>query len=140
MRALLLILLLYPFLEIATLVSLADHFGSGPVLLWVIFTAILGIGMLRNQKLAALLTLGSVLNQGERVSIYSLLWPLRYLLAGILFLIPGVISDLFAVLLLLPFKGPALPVGPRPTGTVEDVIEGEYHRVDEPTDPSRRIN
>jgi UPF0716 protein FxsA len=82
MRAILLLLLLYPLLEIATLVTLAHHLGGGVVFLLVVASSLLGIWMLRNQKLGALLTLSSVLRQGQQVSLYSLLWPLRYALSG----------------------------------------------------------
>jgi len=141
MRIFLLLLLLYPLLEIATLVALADHFGGGTVLLIVLASSLLGVWMLRNQKLGALLTLSSVLRQGGQVSLYSLLWPLRYALSGLLFAIPGIISDLLAILLLLPFKGPALKVPVAGHGnSPDDVIEGEYSRVDKTSDPQQRLH
>ncbi|TCW32754.1 FxsA family protein [Gulbenkiania mobilis] len=141
MRGLLLFLLLYPFLEIAGLVMLADRIGGGPTLLWLLFTGVLGLAMLRNQRVGTLLTLGAMFRQGERVSLYSLLWPVRYLLAGLLFLIPGVISDVLAVLLLLPLAGPKLrPPGPGGPSAPEGVIEGEYTRVDDTQDPNRRLH
>lgn len=145
MRTFLILLLLYPFAEIAALVALADHFGGLAVFVFVVLSSLLGLWMLRNQQIGALFTLGSVMRQGDRVSLYSLLWPLRYLLAGVLFLIPGVISDLAAVLLLLPFKGPSIAVnaraatGPGPAAD-PDIIDGEYTRVDKTTPPDRRLH
>ncbi|OWY40813.1 membrane protein FxsA [Xenophilus sp. AP218F] len=144
MRIFLLMLLFYPFAEIAALVALADHIGGMATLLLVVCSSLLGMWMLRNQKLGALLTLGSLMRQGDRVSVYSLLWPLRYALAGVFFLVPGVISDLFAVLLLLPFKGPEIAVnrGPAAPGHAagDDVIEGEYSRVDDAAPPGNRLH
>jgi UPF0716 protein FxsA len=134
MRTILLIVLLYPFLEIAALVTLAGHFGALAVLLYVCLSAVFGCWMLRNQKLAALLTLGSVVRQGETISIYSLLWPLRYTLAGVLFIVPGVFSEIAAIALLLPLKGPQLRTRAAPDS---DVIEGEYHHVDDERDRLR---
>ncbi|POZ63262.1 FxsA family protein [Chromobacterium alticapitis] len=147
MRALPLLLLIYPFAEIAALVALAGRIGGFAVFMLVILSSLLGLWMLRNQKLGALLTLGSVLRQGDKVSLYSLLWPLRYALAGLLFLLPGLLSDLAAILLLLPLKGPDIQLrtaGPSPgpaAGPAQngDIIEGEYHRVDEDTPPGRRL-
>ncbi|WP_434630903.1 FxsA family protein [Chromobacterium sp. CV08] len=144
MRALLLLLLIYPFAEIAALVALADHIGGLAVFLLVVLSSMLGLWMLRHQKLGALLTLGSMMRQGDKVSLYSLLWPLRYALAGVLFLLPGLLSDLAAILLLLPLKGPDIQLRTAPPapggGTASgDVIEGEYNRVDEQTPPERRI-
>jgi len=147
MRGLLFLLLLYPFAEIATLVMLADKIGAGWTLLFVIASALLGLTMLRNQKIGALLTLGAMFRQGEQVSIYSLLWPLRYVLAGVFFLIPGLISDVLAVLLLLPLKGPSITMrngaatgpGSTPPGSNPDIIEGEYTRVDESVKHDRHL-
>lgn len=132
-----LILLLFPFTEVALLVMLADRFSGTAVLLYLLASALLGIVMLRNQRIGALLTLGSLLGQRENTSLYSLLWPLRYTLAGVLFIIPGVLSEIAGILLLLPLKGPrfaqAAPMRdattPPPHGA--DIIEGEYHRVDD---------
>lgn len=128
---LLLSILLFPIAELTLLIMLASAIGAPATLLYLLASAVLGALMLRNQKLAALLTLGSVWRQGDRVSVYSLLWPLRYLLAGVLFIIPGVLSELAAIVLLLPLKGPDLAVSAaRPVD--DGVIEGEYERVDEP--------
>ncbi|UTH75474.1 FxsA family protein [Chromobacterium sp. IIBBL 290-4] len=151
MRALPLLLLLYPFAEIATLVALAGRIGGFAVFLLVMLSSLLGLWMLRNQKLGALLTLGSVMRQGDKVSLYSLLWPLRYALAGLLFLLPGLLSDVFAILLLLPFKGPDISLGGRAAGPMgpmgpagqnggSDIIEGEYSRVDETQPTDRRLH
>ncbi|SUX29162.1 FxsA family protein [Chromobacterium vaccinii] len=145
MRVLPLLLLIYPFAEIAALVALADRIGGLAVFLLVVLSSMLGLWMLRNQKLGALLTLGSVMRQGDKVSLYSLLWPLRYALAGLLFLLPGLLSDLAAILLLLPLKGPDISLrttGPDPAAgpaASSDVIEGEFSRVDETTPPGRRL-
>lgn len=140
MRGLLLLLLLYPFAEIATLVAMTDAWGGGVTMLWIIVSALIGIAMLRNQQLGALLTLGSLMHQGDRIPLYSLLWPLRYLLAGVLFLIPGVISDILALLLLLPLKGPSIKRPTMPPSAADNVIDGEYTRVDDPTDRSRHLH
>jgi UPF0716 protein FxsA len=126
------LILLFPVVEIMLLVALASHIGFMATLLYLILSALLGSWMLRNQELGALLTAGSVVRQGSRVSIYSLLWPVRYALAGVLFIIPGILSEIAAVALLLPLKGPAIrtaPAGPAPDS---DVIEGEFQRVDTP--------
>jgi UPF0716 protein FxsA len=141
----LLIILAFPIAEITLLSMLASHIGVFGMLLYLIASALLGSWMLRNQKLGALLTMGSLMRQGEGISIYSLLWPLRYALAGVLFILPGILSELAGVVLLLPLKGPALKAtttGQGPMPPDEDVIEGEFQRVDEPrpsiADPSTR--
>lgn len=146
MRAFLIILLLYPFAEIFSLLSLADAIGGGWTIAWLLFTVLLGVVMMRNSKLASLLTIGSVLKQGQ-VSLLALLWPLRVMLAGLLFAIPGLISDVLALLLMLPWRGPTLAnmVPPSPTAGTNnagsgDIIEGEYQRVDKTVDPKSRLH
>jgi len=134
MRIFLLILLVFPFAEIALLSMLASHIGVLGMLLYLIISALLGSWMLRNQKIAALLTAGSILRQGEGLSIYSLLWPLRYSLAGVLFILPGILSELAAILLLLPLKGPSLKTATASHPMGDDVIEGEFQRVNDPVE------
>ncbi|MDC7709683.1 FxsA family protein [Vogesella indigofera] len=146
MRAFLIVLLLYPFAEIFSLVTLADAIGGGWTIAWLLLTVLLGVAMMRNSKLASLLTIGSVLKQGQ-VSLLALLWPLRVMLAGLLFAIPGLISDVLALLLMLPWRGPTLanmaPPSPPPPADGSaggDIIEGEYQRVDKTVDPNSRLH
>lgn len=142
MRGFLLALFIYPFVEIATLVMMTSHLGASFTLFWVIASALLGILMLRNQQVGRLLTLGAVFKQGDQISLYSLLWPLRYVLAGVLFIIPGVISDILAIILLLPLKGPQIKMQETHFGQWQnqsyqdngDVIEGEYTSKNDPKD------
>ncbi|TDR80347.1 FxsA family protein [Paludibacterium purpuratum] len=128
--------LLLPVIEILLLASLASHIGLFATLLYLLLSALLGSWMLRHQKVGALLTLGSLLRNGEGISIYSLLWPLRYSLAGVLFIIPGVLSEIVGIVLLLPLKGPRVNLGAKPTAHPmdEEVIEGEFQRVDTPSE------
>ncbi|MGL6071055.1 FxsA family protein [Craterilacuibacter sp.] len=141
MRAILLLILAYPFLEVTSLIYMAGKLGGGFVLFWVLASALIGIVMLRNQRMATLLTLGALFNQKGNVSVYSLLWPVRYLLAGVLFLIPGIISDILAVILLLPLSGPGPKVRMPEAGAPRDgAIEGEYTRVDETVERDRHLH
>ena len=153
MRAFLIVLLLYPFAEIFSLITLADAIGGGWTIAWLLFTVLLGVAMMRNSKLASLLTIGSVLKQGQ-VSLLALLWPLRVMLAGLLLAIPGLVSDVLALLLMLPWKGPKLAnidmsqafrqPGAQQHGQDNaangDIIEGEYEHVDRNTPNDRRLH
>ena len=145
MRLFLTLLLLYPFMEIATLITLAHHFGGFAIFMTVLASSLLGIWMLRNQKMGSILAVGSIMTQGRNVSLYSLLWPVRYLLAGLFFTIPGILSDLIAVILLLPLKGPDIPLSSgqpfsAPASEQADIIEGEYNRVDTPSRTDKRLH
>jgi UPF0716 protein FxsA len=130
---------MYPIAEISLLIMLASHIGVIGTLLYLIFSALLGVSMLKNQKLAALLTLGSIMRQRQGVSVYSLLWPLRYSLAGLLFILPGILSEVAGIVLLLPLKGPKFRSG-APAAPQDGVIEGEFHRVDPRADSSNRLD
>lgn len=144
MRYLLIILLGLPFAEITLMIWLSHKIGLW-LLVWLIASTFLGLGLLRHKGVGALLPLWGMMREGS-VSIYQLLWPARFMLAGFLFVLPGVLSDLIAILLLLPFKGPDLAVPSNPFQTPPqfsdldprqpptghgDVFEGEYSRVEE---------
>ncbi|SCK10417.1 FxsA family protein [Vogesella sp. LIG4] len=149
MRGFLILLLLYPFLEMYSLFWLADHIGGGWTLVWLLVSFVLGSMLMRGSKLGALLTIAGTLRQGN-VNLFTLLWPLRIMIAGLLLAIPGLISDVFALLLLLPWPGPKLtelnmgdnfrqpPQNP-PSGEA-DIIEGEYERVDPRTPSDRHLH
>ena len=128
MRVLLgmIIVLSFPALEIYTLVQIYHYIGW-----WII--ALLAAGMLAGWSLIV----------GERLAFFARMSlalqsggsPLRVLIdsgrtmiAGALFIFPGVISDVLAVLvLLLPLR---LMGGKqrRQADSADDVIEGEYRR------------
>ena len=110
--------------------------------------------------LAGVLLAGSTLRSGG-VSLYQLLWPIRYTVAGMLLMSPGFVSTLIAGILLLPIKGGPTISTPqndgRPFGTDfehnndgfrsqatraridrnDDIIEGEYTVTDSPEQEKR---
>lgn len=150
MKLFLFFLLCYPFLEIFAFVTAIINLGPTFVLLWVLLSAVLGVLMLRNKRIGQLITLGALLNQKNDISIYGLLWPIRYSLAGVLFILPGIISTIAAVLLLLPIKGPTVNAQQysfkhEDSGFNEDgsIIDGEYtqeNSADSPNKPARYLS
>jgi len=131
MRLLLLLIVLYPVAELTALIAMASHFGALATFAFLAASMLFGVFLLRNQKLAQLLSLGALMRSGNGpVAIYPLLWPLRTVIAGVLFIIPGPISDLIGLLLLLPLQGPTLQT--RQAVPPDDVIEGEFHAADDP--------
>ncbi|WP_174873585.1 FxsA family protein [Vogesella oryzae] len=148
MRGLLILLLLYPFLEMYSLFLLADKIGGSWTLLWIITSFFLGTLLMRSSKLGGLLTAVTTLREGK-VGLFSLLWPVRLMFAGLLLAIPGLISDVFALLLLLPWPSPKIADinlgggfnnGARPGNEqADDIIEGEYERVDPRTPNDRHL-
>jgi UPF0716 protein FxsA len=127
------ILLAFPVLEGWLLFRLGERFGWW-VIVWLVLMVVCGVALIRMEKLVWALRIAGSLRE-LRSPIGALLASVRSVVAGLLLIFPGVITDVLAVLLLvwpLP-KGRPLD-GDKPPG----VIEGEYRR--EPTDrlPPRR--
>jgi UPF0716 protein FxsA len=127
------ILLAFPVLEGWLLFRLGERFGWW-VIVWLVLMVVCGVALIRMEKLVWALRIAGSLRE-LRSPIGALLASIRSVVAGLLLIFPGVITDVLALLLLvwpLP-KGRPLD-GDAPPG----VIEGEYRR--EPTDrlPPRR--
>jgi UPF0716 protein FxsA len=138
----LLILLAFPVLEVWLLVELADQYGWG-VLAYLLIVAILGWRLILDEKLLILGRVAQNLSQGATPA-KVLFGSAKNIIAGILLIIPGVITDVFAVLLLLvpspkplhfdhtthDFE-PQNPGRKRSRSAANDgVIEGEFKRED----------
>ena len=127
MRLLLIAILLgFPILELVVLVRLSQDLGWW-VLAWVILAACAGMALIKEARFAMIARLAAGLAQGH-FSIAALTDSARTVLAGLLLIYPGVVSDLIAfTLLLLPgprFAGESLSRRER-AGTL---IEGEFRR------------
>ena len=121
---LLFILLCFPALEIYTLFRLADAIGWW-LAVWLISSALFGLLLIREEKLAFFgrLVVGMQSGQHPFAAMFD---SGKTLIAGVLLIFPGVISDAIAlILLLIPSRRPKMPVA----STQEtDVIEGTYRR------------
>jgi UPF0716 protein FxsA len=126
--------LAYPFLEIMSLVWLADHIGTMWSVLWVLLTFGIGVLMLRHHRLAVGFKLMGDIRSGT-VGLHSLFGIARYFIAALLFIIPGAISDVIAIGLLLPWGNKTPLAAQRPD---DGIIEAEYREVD-PVDSRPRI-
>lgn len=119
------ILLAFPFMELYLLVRLADQYGWW-LALYLLFAATAGWLMIQEERLAVFGRMFHIV-QGGQSPVLALLTTARKLLAGVLLIFPGVISDILAVLLLLI----PLPAA-RPRAPIDDgVIEGQWRREDE---------
>jgi len=127
MRTLLILLILlgFPALEIYVLAKLAGTVGWW-LLPWLLSSAIVGGWLVREAGAMVPLQLVAALQSGHSLS-FSLLISFRTVLAGLLLIFPGVISDFLAlILLLLPH-----PRATMPPAANDDVIDGEWTRVNE---------
>ena len=127
MRLLLIAILLgFPLLEAVVLVRLSETLGWW-ILAWVVLAACAGMALIKEARFALLARLAEGFAQG-RFSIVALTDSVRTVLAGLLLIFPGVVSDLIALTLLL-LPGPRFVADSsthRQRGGT--LIEGEFRR------------
>lgn len=139
----LLILLAFPVLEIWVLIELGSRYGWA-LLGYLVVMAILGWRLILDEKVMIFGRVAQTLVQGGTPA-KALFGSAKNMIAGILLIIPGVITDVFAVILLLiPSPKPLSFEQNDPTGfgngapnnpkgrraANDDVIEGEFKRED----------
>ena len=146
-----LLLIGLPLAEIALLIEAGRLLGGAmPVLLLLIAAALAGILLIRHQSLASLAAVRAALARNEAPG-EALLDGACAMAAGLLLILPGFLSDLAAIALLVRPMRRALagrllggqrrrPAGPadprRPAPGAGPVIAGEYRDVtDEPQPP-----
>jgi UPF0716 protein FxsA len=132
----LLLILIYPLAEIAAFIVIGRAIGLFPTLALVIASSALGAVMLRD---AGAMTMLKLERRPANPSIILAEGGAR-MLAGLLLLVPGFLTDFAALFLLVPrFRGPltkrfggtAHGGVPRPE-PAPDVIEGDFRRLDDP--------
>jgi UPF0716 protein FxsA len=140
-------LLAFPFVEIFLLVNLAQKYGWW-VLFYLVVIGFLGLQLIRGEKLLLSAKMMQSLSAGGN-PIKTLLSSARKMVAGVLLIIPGVITDILAVILLLiPMSKPSLAGAtnsqhqesypPNVKAANDDVIEGEYVEIKEDFDKNPR--
>jgi UPF0716 protein FxsA len=90
-----------PILELWLLVKLGGHYGIIPTLLLVVATGIAGAWMARTQGVMVLLSIQREMAQG-RMPAPQMIDGVMILVAGVLLLTPGLITDAAGFLLLVP--------------------------------------
>ncbi|TDQ58063.1 UPF0716 protein FxsA [Mesocricetibacter intestinalis] len=138
---------LFIYIELSLILWLGDLIGAFGVILLLILSALIGIGMIRTRGWYSVIGVRRQIARGE-IPTRSLLKSGLWIGAGILFLIPGFVTDLCAVFLLLPpvrlaierfigkgfnFIGAAFrrTTGAsfyRARGDGEDIFEAEYEK------------
>ncbi len=123
---LLAILLAFPLLEAVMLVVLGSGGHGWWVAAWCVLAACAGAALIKEARFALVARLAAALAEG-RFNIAALVESARTVLAGLLLIYPGVISDIFALtLLLFPSPRPVLERGRGGSGGV--LIDGEFRR------------
>ena len=138
MRNFFLFLIIFPFIEIYTLVAIGGSIGAFNTMLWIFFSGIMGLYLLRNQGLKTLLDIQSKKSVFEPTA-DNFLKTIFTPIGGFFLLIPGFITDVIGILVLLPITRIFIlgllfsylrPIG-QGTGTNKnngDWIEGEYRK------------
>ncbi|MBT8114230.1 MAG: FxsA family protein [Arenicella sp.] len=98
---LLLLFVVVPVAEIALLIEIGSDIGVGNTILIVIFTAILGAYLVRQQGFATLTNVQREMNAG-RVPAMQLAEGVALLFAGAVLLTPGFLTDALGFALLTP--------------------------------------
>jgi UPF0716 protein FxsA len=99
----------FPLAEGALLYHLAMGPGGhgGWVLAWLVFAAMAGVVLIKQARFSLISRLTSALSEGK-FSLAAFIDSFRTVLAGLLLIFPGLISDVMAmVLLLIPVREPA---------------------------------
>ena len=121
-----LILLGFPALELIVAIRLAHDIGWW-LGAWLVISALVGAALVRGAGIGLPGRLATALREGNSI-LTGVVDSGRTLIAGLLFIFPGVLSDLLAIaILLVPFRIP-LAGNASPTG---GIIEGQFRRVDE---------
>lgn len=121
-----LLALSFPLLETLGIFWIASAIGWW-VIVWLAVAGLAGLTLIRFERAAWSLRLLSTLRSGEPMGA-SLFASGRVLIAGMLLLFPGILSDIIAVILLvLPgtrLKRPASI----PRAANDEILEGEFRR------------
>jgi UPF0716 protein FxsA len=131
--AFLLIVLGFPLVDLYATVRVARWTGV-PTYVWLGLAAIAGLYLLRNERSAFRASTVAAMH-GEQPLLRGLLDSGRKVLAGMLFLLPGILSDVMALVLLALRLNLGRDFAPHAaTAGNSDgrrkAIDGEFHRLD----------
>ena len=117
----LLILLAFPVLELVLLFQLAERIGWW-LLAYLLVSATCGWLLIQDERWVAFGRMAETLRDGQH-PVRALLTSAKKIVAGILLILPGVLSDVIAILILL-IPAPRI----QQSQPDEVVIEGEWRR------------
>jgi UPF0716 protein FxsA len=144
-----------PIVEIAILINVGEQIGGWYTVAIVILTAFAGAHLVRQQGLSTLMQAQQKMQTGTMPG-QEMAEGLLLVIAGVLLVTPGFVTDGIGFLLSLPMTRPLIAKGlvkhlsikmvnpsfngnfaqhqqqPHSTGQSEDIIEGEFERKDKP--------
>ncbi|QYJ97132.1 FxsA family protein [Shewanella alkalitolerans] len=98
---LLIIFVLIPVIELNVLIRVGETLGSWTTVGLVIFTAVVGVSLVRSQGIHTLMQVQQKLARGEAPG-QEIVEGMMLAMAGLLLLIPGFVTDFIGLLLLTP--------------------------------------
>jgi UPF0716 protein FxsA len=102
MGRLLLIFILVPLLELYVLIKIGGYLGAFQTVALVVLTALLGVALARFEGIRTLQQIRESLSQGI-VPAEEMVNGVLIFVGGVLLITPGVLTDLFALILLIPY-------------------------------------
>lgn len=98
---LLIIFVLVPVIELNVLIRVGESLGSWTTVGLVLFTAVVGVSLVRSQGISTLMQVQKKLARGEAPG-QEIVEGMMLAMAGLLLLIPGFVTDFIGLLLLTP--------------------------------------
>lgn len=102
MRILFLLLFIVPLIELYFLIQLGNVIGALPTILLTVFTAVLGVFLMRSQGLATMQNAQIEMAAGKSPQ-SSMLEGVFIFIGGVFLFFPGLVSDAIGLLFLVPF-------------------------------------
>ncbi|WP_394229944.1 FxsA family protein [Shewanella colwelliana] len=99
---LLIVFVLVPVIELNVLIRVGESLGSWTTVGLVIFTAVVGVSLVRSQGISTLMQVQQKLARGEAPG-QEIVEGMMLAVAGLMLLIPGFVTDFIGLLLLTPF-------------------------------------
>lgn len=96
-----LIFVLIPVVELSVLIRVGEILGTWTTIGLVLFTAVLGVSLVRSQGLSTLMQVQQKLARGEAPG-QEIVEGMMLAMAGVLLVIPGFVTDFIGLLLLTP--------------------------------------
>lgn len=138
-----------PLAEIWLLIKVGGWLGAIPTIGLVVFTAVLGVLLLRWQGFGVLNRVRLMMARGELPAL-EMMEGVALVFSGVLLLIPGFFTDTLGILLMIPplrrramrwLLARSLVVNRPPPGRGNEprgprTIEGEFRREQDPRDPN----
>ncbi|MCL1091900.1 FxsA family protein [Shewanella profunda] len=96
-----LLFVLIPVVELSVLIRVGEVLGTWTTIGLVLFTAVLGVSLVRSQGISTLMQVQQKLTRGEAPG-QEIVEGMMLAMAGVLLVIPGFVTDFIGLLLLTP--------------------------------------